>query len=188
MKLSFRNTLFTGIAALALVTTPMLHAVDAKTAPAPAPAPETVKPKRESYPFKGIVASVNNSAKSIALKKKEGERVLKIDSTTKITVDGKPATLADVKPELYAHGSLHKENGEEYILSAKFDKEAPAKKEKTVEPAVVTPAAPKAPAAVVAPVTPVVPAVDASAATNTTTDKATAPKKKKKKVAAPAAN
>jgi hypothetical protein len=127
MKLTLRNIVFSGITALALISAPTLFAADAKTNAVATAEPE--KPKKESYPFHGIIASVDNQAKTITLKKKTGERVLSIDSASKLIVEGKPATLSDVKPEFYAHGSVHKPNGkDEVIIKASFDKEPPAKK------------------------------------------------------------
>jgi hypothetical protein len=144
MKLSFRSTLLPVIACLALT---LSHAVVAEDAKPAAAAEESAKPK--VYGFHGTVASVDNSAKTVSLKKKEGERVLNIDSNSKYVVEGKPATLADIKAGLYAHGIVRKEGKEEIIVNAKFDKEAPAPKDKASEkkPEAVTAAPAGAPAA-----------------------------------------
>lgn len=64
------------------------------------------------------------------MKKKEGQRVLKIDAKSEREVNGKHATLASVKVGNYAHGKLHKDaSGAEVILAAKFDKEPPKKQD-----------------------------------------------------------
>lgn len=89
---------------------------------------EQAKPKRDWYPFSGIVASVDKKANTISLKKKEGERVLKLDANSALESDGKPITLGSVKVGNYAHGKLHKDAaGHEVITAAKFDKEQPLK-------------------------------------------------------------
>lgn len=125
------------IAADSAAKTPDKAAGRAKEATPPA------KAKRDWYPFGGIVASVDTQAKTISLKKKEGERVLKLDSKSTLEIEGKPAVIGSVKVGSYAHGKLHKDSaGNEVITDAKFDKEAPAK-----EKAAGGKELPKAPAA-----------------------------------------
>lgn len=128
---------FSLIAALQ-ATLPSALAVDATAKatnkiPAKAEAPaQKAKAKRDWYPFSGVVASVNKQAYTITLRKKEGERVIKFDSKSKLEIEGKPAVLADVKVGSYAHGTLHKDSaGNEVITSAKFDKEPPQKVKET---------------------------------------------------------
>jgi hypothetical protein len=95
------------------------------------PSAEKEKAKRDWYPFYGTVASINKSANTISLKKKEGERLLKVDAKSKIEVDGKSATLGSVRVGSYAHGKLHKDSaGKEIVTAAKFDKEPPKRKKK----------------------------------------------------------
>jgi hypothetical protein len=131
MKKTSLHILFSGLLALALAGGTAASAADT-TAQSTNAVP---KAKRDWYPFYGTVAAVDQSAKTISLKKKEGERVLKIDSKTGLEINGKPAILADVKVGSYAHGKLHKDsNGAEVIMASKFDKEPPVKgaaKEKT---------------------------------------------------------
>lgn len=89
---------------------------------------EKGKTKRDWYPFGGIVASVDKQAKTVSLKKKEGERVLKLDAKSTLEINGKPAVLGSVKVGDYAHGTLVKDSaGNEVIEAAKFDKEPPKK-------------------------------------------------------------
>lgn len=96
---------------------------------------EKAKPKRDWYPFAGIVVSVNKQANTISLGKKEGMRVLKLDSKTRLEIDGRTAVLSSVNVGEYAHGRLRKDSeGKEVILDAKFDKEAPPKKTKARDP------------------------------------------------------
>ena len=105
-------------------------------------AAETAKPKRDWYPFYGTVAAVDTKAKTVSLKKKEGARVLQIDSKTTFEQNGKPATLADVKAGNYLHGKLHKNAaGAEIITDAKIELEAPAKNKGTNDMSTLTPPA-----------------------------------------------
>lgn len=129
MKKLTQHIILSGLVALALAGGPTANAAnstnDANSAKAPAV-------KRDTYPFHGTVSSVDNQAKTVSLKKTQGERVLKIDSKSLLEVEGKPGLLGDVKVGNYAHGTLHKDaSGAEIIVSAKFDKEAPARKKKS---------------------------------------------------------
>jgi hypothetical protein len=117
-----------------LATAPLLQAADAtaksqtKAADGTKETSEQAKPKRDWYPFGGTVASVDKQANTISLKKKEGERVLKVDSKSTLAVEGKPGTIGSVKVGYYAHGKLHTDSaGKEVITDAKFDKEKPNK-------------------------------------------------------------
>ena len=99
---------------------------------------EAAKPKRDWFPFSGTVAAVDANAKTISLKKKEGERVLLTDAKTTLEQNGKAAKLADIKAGNYLHGKLAKStSGAEVILDAKIEPQAPAKKPggSTVAPA-----------------------------------------------------
>lgn len=113
---------------------PSGYAAEAPTKPA-AKTTARQAAKRDWYPFSGIVASVDKQANTIALRKKEGARVLMLDTRTTLEVEGRPATLANVKPGSYAHGKLHKDKaGKEVITSAKFDKERPQKASESATP------------------------------------------------------
>lgn len=134
MKRLIKCLLVTSLVAGALAGAPVLRAADAaaktdKQAPETAQdSAEKTKAKRDSYPFSGYVSSVDKQAMTISLKKKEGERVLKVDSKSKLELNGKPALFGSVQVGDYAHGTLHKDAaGKEVINSAKFDKEAPRK-------------------------------------------------------------
>jgi hypothetical protein len=130
MKTTSLPLLFSGLLAIALLGGNAASAADANkstTKPA-AGAAETPKAKRDWYPFYGTVAAVDQKAKTIALKKKDGERLLKLDAKSQLEINGKPAVLADVKVGNYAHGTLHKDSaGAEVIMASKFDKEPPVK-------------------------------------------------------------
>ena len=119
--------LVTSLLAGALATASSLYAADS-TAKTPSKATTEAKPKRDWYPFSGIVASVDKQANTISLKKKEGERVLKLDSKSTLEMNGQSTVIGNVKVGYYAHGKLHKDSaGKEVITDAKFDKEKPVK-------------------------------------------------------------
>lgn len=128
MKKSLQHLVFGSLCAAILIAGSPAIAQTTTKPKAVNPVGETAKPKRDWYPFYGTVSTVDKLAKTVALKKKEGERVLKSDTQTTLEMDGKPATLASIKPGYYLHGKLHKEENAEYILDAKIELEAPAKK------------------------------------------------------------
>ena len=117
--------------------------VHAQTPTKPAKdATETAKPKRDWYPFYGTVAAVDTKARTVSLKKKEGERVLQTDAKTTFEQNGKPATFADVKAGNYLHGKLHKNAaGAEIITDAKIELEAPARNKGTNDMSTLAPPA-----------------------------------------------
>ena len=119
--------LVTSLLAGALATASSLYAADS-TAKTSSKATTEAKPKKDSYPFYGYVASVDKQANTISLKKKEGQRVLKLDSQSTLEMNGQSAVIGSVIVGYYAHGTLHKDSaGKEVIKNAKFDKEKPAK-------------------------------------------------------------
>jgi hypothetical protein len=124
MKRSFSNLLTSTLVAFVLAGVPVLRAADTNAPAAGETAP--AKPKKATYPFSGIVDSVNATAGTVSIKKVDGLRVIKTDAKSKITVLGKEGTLADVKAGQYAHGTLKKDaTGAEVLAKVKFDKEAP---------------------------------------------------------------
>ncbi len=137
MKKILKYLLVVSLVAGAMAGAPRLCAADSpaktqdKAAGRTNETAEKAKPKRDWYPFGGIVASVDKQANTISLKKKAGERVLKLDSKSTLEINGKPAVIGSVKVGDYAHGKLHKDSaGKEVITSAKFDKEPPKKEKK----------------------------------------------------------
>jgi hypothetical protein len=134
MKQALKQLFVASLLVGALAIAPSLNAAESTNKPqnkatgSTKEATEKTPPKRDWYPFGGTVASVNKAANTISLKKKEGERVLKLDSKSTLEVDGKPAVIGTVKVGNYAHGKLHKDSsGNEVIMAAKFDKEPPKK-------------------------------------------------------------
>lgn len=134
MKRALKYLLVSSLLSIALGGIPSLKAADSKAkaedkAAAGAKATkEKGRAKRDWYPFYGTVASTDKQANTVSLKKKEGERVLRLDANSKLEIDGKAAALSSVKVGHYAHGTLHKDSaGNEVIKTAKFDKEKPKK-------------------------------------------------------------
>ena len=155
MKTTVKNLMFGALLGAFLASG---LAANAQTTNQPAKeASDTAKPKRDWYPFYGTVATVDATAKTVSLKKKEGARVLQTDAKTTLEQNGKPASLADVKPGNYLHGKLHKNAANlEVITDAKIELAPPVKNEEANQAA-------------------------AAAATTTTDTNTNAPAKKKKK-------
>jgi len=82
-----KNIAFIALAAAALLAAPAITRAQDATTPAPA-APAHNK---HGLPFKGKIAAVDATAMTVTV----GTQVYNITSETKITKDGKPATLAD---------------------------------------------------------------------------------------------
>ena len=127
MKKTFKHLFVSSWLSVALLAGSSLYAAEAKPK-GDGKTTEETKPKRDWYPFYGTVASVDKVANTLALKKKEGVRVIKLDAKSELEINGKPATLGGVKVGDYAHGTLHKDGtGNEVVLAAKFDKVPPEK-------------------------------------------------------------
>jgi hypothetical protein len=85
-----------GLVAAALITTPVWSLAQDAGATAASPstnAPAVQKKKNGTLPFKGKLAAVNATAGTFTV----GELNLNITSTTKISTNAVPATLADFK-------------------------------------------------------------------------------------------
>ena len=81
-----KNIALIALAAAALLATPAITVAQDAATPAPA-APA----HKHGLPFKGKIAAVDATAMTVTV----GTQVYTITSETKITKDGKPATLAD---------------------------------------------------------------------------------------------
>jgi hypothetical protein len=77
--------------AAALVAMPVLSRAEGTNAPAASDQTAPAKPKKNNPPFHGNLKAVDTSAKTLTV----GTLTLQITSDTKITKDGKPATLSD---------------------------------------------------------------------------------------------
>ncbi len=108
----------------------------AATAPLPAVAEETgptsgitttkpaaslppAKPgKRTTYPFRGVIATVDANARTVTLTGRTARRVIAVLPETRFTRDGGPASLDDLKSGEAVGGTLRKtsEGREEALL------------------------------------------------------------------------
>lgn len=116
-----------GLTVLALTASPLRAAdkMDGGDAPKKAPAS---KAERIGVmgPFHGELTAKTDT--SITLK----ERVFEVTSSTKITKDGKPATLADAKIGDSVGGQFRKDGGKQIALTIRFGEKS-AEKEKAKE-------------------------------------------------------
>ena len=64
--------------------------------------------KMRATPFKGMISSVDDKAKTFTLTGKENSRVLKITEKTIITKGGQPATMKEVVANEEVRGSYYK--------------------------------------------------------------------------------
>jgi hypothetical protein len=78
---------------------------DANASPATA---ATASGKMRATPFKGIIAAVDDKAKTFTIAGKETSHVLKITDKTIITKGGQPATMKDVVANEEVRGSCYK--------------------------------------------------------------------------------
>ena len=81
------------------------------TEPAPGPVTAPAKTgtgKRETYPFRGVVASVDATARTVTLEGKGSRRVIAVLPDTRLVRAGIPATLEDVKAGEKVGGTLRK--------------------------------------------------------------------------------
>ncbi len=93
------------IVAAALIALPALSRAADKTPAAPAAADQVAPAKKHGLPFHGKISAVDTAAATITV----GELKLSITSETKLTKDGKPATLADFAAGDSVAGSYKKD-------------------------------------------------------------------------------
>ncbi len=88
------------------------------------------KKKATGFPFRGKVASIDNTAKTITV----GERTFQITSKTRVTRDGKPATLEDGKVGEPVTGYVKKsEDGKLNATTVHFGAKASSKPKEKAE-------------------------------------------------------
>src|SRR6184192_3060862 len=81
------------------------NSADANASPATA---VSAGGKMRATPFKGMIAAVDDKAKTFTIAGKENSRVLKISDKTIITKGGQPATMKDVVANEEVRGSCYK--------------------------------------------------------------------------------
>jgi hypothetical protein len=102
------------IAALAFCA-PLTASAAGKELPPPAPeasasptANETASPTAKALRYHGMIASVDQTAKTFTITGKETSRVFKVTDRTKITKDGNPATMSDLAEKEEVRGAYRK--------------------------------------------------------------------------------
>src|SRR5712692_4151243 len=93
------------------------------------PAVSASKQAARPIPFHGMVAAVDQKAKTFTIASKEKSRVFKITDKTAITKSGKPATMTDIAENEEVSGSYRK--NADGTLEAKTVKLGPIEKAKT---------------------------------------------------------
>jgi len=119
------------IIAAALVAAPaVLRAEDKPAAPEAGQSAEHAPKKKGVVPFHGKVAAVDTTAATVTV----GKTTVNITSETKITKDGKPATLADITVGEKIGGAYKKdEAGKMNAVSIRIG-EKPGKEAKKPKP------------------------------------------------------
>ena len=81
-------------------------------------APSGSSTRRESYPFHGVVASVDAPSKTLTLEGKASKRVIAVTPETRLTRDGSSASLEEVKAGERVGGTVKKnpDGREEAVL------------------------------------------------------------------------
>ncbi len=110
--------LLTGLGILVSLIFPEVYATGLKPDPAtvlapnaPAASPSiagTPKSVGRAIPFRGMIASVDERARTFTIAGKDHTRVVKITESTVITKSGQPATMKDVVVDLEVRGSYYK--------------------------------------------------------------------------------
>jgi hypothetical protein len=128
MKTNIIQIAIAGLFAVAIVNTPVRsRAADSTTNAPEQSAPAAAPKKHSSAPFHGKLAAVDTNAMTLTV----GKRTFDITSETKITKDGKPATLADGVVGENVSGSYKKSEGDK-LTARSVNFGAKLKKEKEV--------------------------------------------------------
>lgn len=85
------------------------------------------KKKRDTYPYYGTIDSIKDNV--ITIKGKTKNRVITVSDSAKITRNGQPAKLADIKAGAYVTGSVKKVDGKEIAVTV-YEKPKPEPKSK----------------------------------------------------------
>jgi hypothetical protein len=104
MKKNISQITVLGLLAAALVALPAVSRAEGTNPPAASDQTAPAKPKKHNPPFNGKVGAVDANAKTLTV----GTLTLQVTSDTKITKDGKPATLADAVVGETVSGAYHK--------------------------------------------------------------------------------
>jgi hypothetical protein len=84
----------------------------ASPAPIPTPKAEVELPpratRRETYPFRGVIASIDIQAKRLTLEGRQNRRVIQVTDSTRLEKHGQAVVLADLKVGEAVGGTLRK--------------------------------------------------------------------------------
>lgn len=116
--------LFVAAAMFAGAVIPTATAEEKKKPEVKEKAPKAKK-KRSTYPYRGVIGSIEG--RKITLKLKTKNRVIMVAEDAKVTKLGKPAKLADIKAGAYVTGSVKKVDGKEVAVSV-YEKPKPEPK------------------------------------------------------------
>ena len=121
----------TAVIAAAILTTPATAADEKK----PEPKKEEKKGEKGkggSFPFNGIVKSIDSVGMKLALPggKGKADRVFIINAATTITLEKKPAKLEDIKVGNYVGGAAKKDGDNNIAVTINALLAAPAPKKK----------------------------------------------------------
>lgn len=114
MKKNLFKFTIASLFALAILSVPaMVHAAGTNLPAAKQTEPAKVKQPHEILPFHGKVAAIDAKAMTLTI----GKRVFTVTSETKITKDGKPATLSQAVVGENVGGAYKKEAGEKLLAT-----------------------------------------------------------------------
>ena len=119
---------------LGMLVTVSISPLQAQTTQPSPPSREVqavAKPSRDWYPFRGEVAAVDKGGARLHLKRKQGTRPVRVETSSEVLRDGKPVPLGDIKVGEYMHGKMKRAGGEEVVHAAVLDPEPPARQGST---------------------------------------------------------
>lgn len=127
MKFSYLSVLFLAWALGTQSNIPTCRAADPTADAAPAPATGSKTAKRETFPFRGRIAQVDTSQRTLTLEGKEKQRLIQVPETAKITRDGRAAALTDAVAGDEVGGLLKlDEAGRQTVVSMRLGAKPPA--------------------------------------------------------------
>jgi hypothetical protein len=136
--MKYKSQLISGACIVALAfCAPRSAPAAGKNSPSPAPevsasptASETASPTAKALRYHGMIASVDQTAKTFTITGKETSRVFKVTDRTKIMKDGNPATMSDLAEKEEARGQYRKNaDGSLEAKTVKLGAKAEKKKE-----------------------------------------------------------
>jgi hypothetical protein len=109
MKHTLIKSALMAVAGLALCAPLAIHAQTATSTTTTASTMSTTSTKMKKTEYRGMVKSIDTAANTITVTNKKGDMTLSVASTTKITQNKQPATLADITMGEKVTGSFTKD-------------------------------------------------------------------------------